>query len=96
MPWVSRLQTIPKLTGGYNWVIGYWYMVSKNGNNVTVYDLLGVNIVLTSKQAKAVFSKPQWVQEYNVEMVAVLDYDFVHGQAHTNHMHDMWNKKLKN
>jgi hypothetical protein len=73
MPWVSRLRLKPKLTGGYDWVIGRWYLVSKIENNVKVTDIIGNKITLTQRQAQNIFGKPIWVEQFTLESLAELD-----------------------
>lgn len=92
MPWVAQLRIKPKLTGGYDWSIGRWYTVTKVQNNVSIRDILDNKIVLTAKQAKNVFTKPQWVEQFDTETIAQLDK--------TNEVDDLkkvlqngWNRK---
>jgi hypothetical protein len=74
MPYVAKLITKPKLSGGFNWVVGVYYIVRKNEDSktVSVISVYNDKITITQNQARELFTKPEWFDSFDLDTMQAL------------------------
>ena len=70
MPWVARCTKRPKLTGGFPFVEGAYYIVTKSKTNDKQVLVMTISYdnetTLVKGQARQIFEPPKWVSDDNL------------------------------
>lgn len=78
MPWVAQCEQVPKLSGGFSYEVGKYYIVTKslkNENTVQVIDIDNAEhgMVITKKQANQIFGRPRWVPDEKMHTISIIN-----------------------
>jgi len=75
MPWVARLINKPKLTGGFDYVVGHFYIVRKPEDTdkmVYIIDQNGKTTKMGTFGIREYFTAPKWIPSTDIPELQIL------------------------